>query len=804
MKKRYFLPVLLLSATTAFGQASKTAKADRYYQAYDFAAAAKAYEKVVKAEPGNTAAVVKLVQCYARLENTAKAKYWLDKAVEMPATDAKNYRELAALLATDARYEDAAKVYEKAVAAGDKESIKWQQAYQNINAFYEDSLLYEVKKAPFNSAFSDFSPAMYGDGVVFSSSRSNTSKANRPDKNYSGFIDLFYAAEGTATPTAFSAELNSKYHEGPLSFNAAQDTVYFTRSNVQKKPAFNKEGVNNLKIYFAVQQQGKWQHIQELPFNNEAYSVGHPALADSHTLYFVSDMPGGYGGTDLYKTVKVGGVWQKPVNLGPEINTAGNEMFPFVDEQGSLYFASNGHPGLGGLDVFFAAKRGDSFGAVTSVGYPINTPGDDFGLVIKGDAGYFSSNYRSAHDDIYTFKINRHKQVVLLAVDKAGKPLNDVQLEVNAATKTNLAKTPAVIDWTYGNLEKLTLSKRGYTTGEVNLAKADFFKYNALDTIRVVMPKKVAPAGNRQVAVALQDEEGNPVLGGSIELVDANTGQKKVYEANEKGFAMLTFAPGKSYKVRGAKQGFNDAVLNLSAKQVTELIPDEELSLRLRAKELFNTFRVGETIELVIEYDLAKADIRPEAAQVLDKLVAFLQKYPEVKVELGAHTDSRGAAVYNQELSQRRAEAAAAYVASKGINADRMVAVGYGKNRLKITNAKTEAQHQANRRTTVKIISNGGKEVPAAKGTATTESHLVNSKTNRYYIIIGGFGNLKAAEVKYKELSRSTDTGKIIFPFAAHKVYRISVADFGRREEAVKALPQLKKKFGDGAWVLSY
>ncbi|GAB3204625.1 outer membrane protein OmpA-like peptidoglycan-associated protein [Pontibacter aydingkolensis] len=803
MKKRYLLPVLLFAATSAFGQAVKSVKADKYYEAYQFAAAVKAYEKALILEPGNAALLAKVVQCYIKLGNAERAKYWLDKAAEATASDAQGYRELAAVLATDARYAAATQLYDKAAATNDQESIKWQKAYKNLGTFYEDSALYNVKKVSFNSGFSDFSPAFFGNGVVFSSPRSNTYKADKASRNYTGFIDLFYAEADATAPIPFSTELNSKYHEGPLSFNGTQDTVYFTRSNFEKK-SFSKTGVNNLHIYTAVLKNGKWESIKALPFNSTEYSTGHPALADSHTLYFVSDMPGGFGGTDLYKTVKVGGEWQTPVNLGPEINTSGNEMFPFVDEHGNLYFASNGHPGLGGLDIFVAQNNGKTFGGVKSVGYPINTPGDDFGLIIKGDAGYYNSNYKAAHDDIYTFKVTRQKQVVLLALDHKGKPLNDVQLVVNTDTKSTLGKTPAQIDWTYGKLEKLALSKKGYASAELLLAKSDFFKYNALDTIRVVMAKKVIPADDRKVQVALHDEDGKPVVGGKIELIEAGTGLKKVYEVEERGFAVVTFAPVKNYKLRGVKQGFYDTVLNLDPKQITSLAADEELNLRLRAKELFNAMRVGETIELEIEYDLAKADIRLEAAQILDKLVAYLQKYTEVKVELGAHTDSRGSDVYNQALSQRRAEAAAAYVVSKGINAERLVAVGYGEKKLKIAAAKTEAQHQANRRTTVKIISNGGKKVAEVSNSDPEKSHLVNSKTNRYYIIIGGFGNLKAAEVKYKELSGIMGAGKIIFPFATHKVYRISVADFARKEDAVKALPKLKKQFGDGVWVLNY
>ncbi|MCC9135786.1 OmpA family protein [Pontibacter silvestris] len=713
MKKRYLLPALLLMAYSVVGQAPKYKKADKYFKAYQFAEAAQAYEKALKSEPDNAIVMAKLVQCYVKLENTERAEFWLNKAMDAPLTDASYYRELAALLAVNGRYTEAGLLYEKAVTANDEESVKWLQAYKNLNTFYEDSLLYKVNKVSFNSGFSDFSPAFYDNGIVFSSSRSNKGKGNKPEKNYTGFIDLFYAAADAVRPIPFSTELNSKYHEGPLSFNATQDTVYFTRSNFHKKPIFNREGVNNLKIYYAVLKDEKWQNIQALPLNNEHYSVGHPALADSHTLYFASDKPGGYGGTDLYKIIKVGGVWQPPVNLGPEVNTIGNEVFPFVDEKGELFFASTGHPGLGGLDIFYAPKEGDNFKKAENVGYPVNTPGDDFGLIVKGDAGYYSSNYKSAYDDIYTFKATRNKQLVLLAVNQEGKPLSNVQLNISLADavpgKTvTLESSPSTIDWAYGEMSRLTVSKRGYVTSEVNFAKEDFFRYKALDTVRIVMPEKVAPNGDRLVQVTLIDEEGVAILGGKVELTDVNTGSKEVHVVRGDGSVAAVLHSGKSYRLRGIRQGYNDAVLNISGHRMNEIIAENELNLRLKAKELFASLKVGETIELEIEYDLDKADIRPDAVQLLDNLVAYMQKYPGVQVELGAHTDSRGTSVYNHALSQRRAEAAVAYVASKGVGQNRMVAVGYGESQLKVSNAKAEAQHQVNRRTTVTILSNSG------------------------------------------------------------------------------------------------
>lgn len=159
-EKLYLFPILLLLAFPAIGQALRSAKADNYYNEYQFAYSSRAYEKVLKSEPGNAVAIARLVQCYVRLGNTGKARHWLDKAVDLPVTDVRYYRELAAVLAMNGRYAEAGRLFEKAAEANDQESLKWQQAYKDLSIFYEDSLLYEINIVYFNASSSDFSPAL--------------------------------------------------------------------------------------------------------------------------------------------------------------------------------------------------------------------------------------------------------------------------------------------------------------------------------------------------------------------------------------------------------------------------------------------------------------------------------------------------------------------------------------------------------------------------------------------------------------------------------------------------------------------
>ncbi|WP_439882550.1 SPOR domain-containing protein [Pontibacter sp. MBLB2868] len=428
-KNLSLLAFSLLLASTTFGQSSQVTKGNNFYHVQDFKAAAKTYEKVLRSDPENAPVVINLIDCYLKTGQEEIGGNWLMSFLNDTA-DPGHLKSLAQVMAANGRYKDATILLQKATELGaDEETVRWLNAYMHLSQYFADSARFKISKAAFSSASSDFSPVYYQDGLVFSSARGT----EKTDTKQAAFIDLYYVPGNVSAAVPFSREINSDYHEGPLTFNASQDTVYFTRNNFRRRSLFSKAATNKLRIYMAVLQNGKWKQAQEFPFNREAYSVGHPALSGSNVMYFVSDMPGGFGGADLYKTVKVGGVWQEPVNLGEGINTSGNDLFPFVADDGTLYFASNGHPGLGGLDIFFAPVTDKGFGAVKNMGYPVNTSGDDFGLILKGNTGYFSSNKQQLqNDDIYTLAI----------VAKQGRTASEVeQVKRNVAFKIKSQET---------------------------------------------------------------------------------------------------------------------------------------------------------------------------------------------------------------------------------------------------------------------------------------------------------------------------------------------------------------------------
>lgn len=262
-----------------------------------------------------------------------------------------------------------------------------------------------------NSDDLDFSPTYYGEGIVYVSSRHDRGGVDESiDENY---FDLYYApvnSEGIPLkPKPFSLTINSVLHEGPVTFNPLNNEVFFTRNNIKNgNIKTDDDGVIGLKIFSSTKVKDVWMNIKELPFNSDDYSCMHPALSpDGLDLYFASDMPGGYGGMDLYVVRRQGFDWSQPVNLGPKVNTAKDEAFPFMHESGILFFTSEGHVGYGQLDMFML-DRNDVFAQVKNLGQPFNSAADDLGLIVnkKGTSGFFttSRDMGKGKDDIYYFE----------------------------------------------------------------------------------------------------------------------------------------------------------------------------------------------------------------------------------------------------------------------------------------------------------------------------------------------------------------------------------------------------------------
>lgn len=547
---------------------------------------------------------------------------------------------------------------------------------------------------------------------------------------------LGYDTRPTNPAQRFSQTLNTRYHEGPATFYRDGSKIIFTRNNFNSGRARKSaEGVNKLKLYTASQQNGAWENIEELPFNSDEYSVGHPSLgkdltgAQDRFLFFASDMPGGFGGSDLYVTRWENGNWSKPVNLGASVNTKGNELFPFVDEAGNLYFASDGLKGLGGLDIFYATMAGTMVRSVDHLDAPLNSPQDDFGLITDGSrrAGYFSSNRRAGNDDIYRFvresSLYSCRDLTLRLYDTdTDEPLDSVVVDIKMrgegradqqvlTDKSGLLKLCLEAD----NDFVFSASKDGYISSTIGFTTR-FLTDDQPSRLEMALSKptmlvdtleEVNPSANSvnlnasRVRGKILGEKGKPIEGVLIRLRNECNGQVLSTTTGPDGVYVFNLIEGCDYTLIASKEKYGTNTSKI--KKLPKKSKPKEVSADLRM------LSVGEVIPIdEIHFDLDRESIRPDASRELDKLVATMRKYPSLIIEIRSHTDSRGDASYNKTLSTRRAQSVANYLISKGISRKRITANGYGESML-LNNCTdgiicTEAEHQRNRRTEFKVL----------------------------------------------------------------------------------------------------
>lgn len=611
----------------------------------------------------------------------------------------------------------------------------------------------------------EFSPVFYQNGIVYVSSRHKSGAVDK--KIGETFFELFYAEldkQGTPLqPEEFSINVNSQVHEGPVSFNRSGDIIYFTRNNMKNGiRQADSRGITRLKIYEARRGRFDWENVQELPFNNDEYSVCHPSLsADNRRLYFTSDMPGGYGGFDLYMVEKRGDIWGTPINLGPEINSSGNEVFPFIHESGTLFFSSDGHGGYGGLDMFMIDLSSQNWGKVSNLGMPFNSPLDDLGFILdpNGEYGFFTSDRAGGYgkDDIYRFELPDGLQGMrsgmqlaaqVIVYDKQtnqripgaqvrvfereadgfiqGNDLYDVQLlpsspgsnelvlKLVRKNADNLGEPSLVTDANgeaYYRLKSernylLLVTKDGYASGEVVYSTAG---ESGPQTIRVPIGKRTCAKLDGLVSI---DPQGDIVSNAVVRIVNSETQEEKMLKTDEEGRFDYCLDLGYDYMVYAEKEGYapgSNRISTVGIRQGTERTVTVNLRLNPIADN-FDSRSLKEGSVIVLEniyYDFNKSAIRTGAARELDALATLMKQFPSMEIEMVAHTDSRGSEEYNLKLSLKRAESAKRYLVSQGIEAKRIRALGYGESKLRNDCADgvncSEEEHQYNRRTEVRV-----------------------------------------------------------------------------------------------------
>jgi peptidoglycan-associated lipoprotein len=511
-----------------------------------------------------------------------------------------------------------------------------------------------------NSPGTEYAPVLQGDELVFTASRKDVVYKNnglamtglykakvgqKPDETGAGGPQLF-------SSTVFQEGVN----EGTPAFSKDGKIMIFARGNNGKR-----KGGLDVDLYMSrLQQGGTWGDPFRLPISDSLAWDGSPAFsADGKTLYFASNRAGSVGGIDLYRAnMDASGRFGRPVNMGRDINTPGDEMFPFVATDGKLYFSSDGHPGLGKLDVF-VATRSQGVIRVENMGVPINSPADDFGLTFpEPNRGYMASNRPGGKgdDDIYL-------------VENSLSP--DPTKPKTPGDSTTIAQNPPKPGMPGGS--KIV---RYFLAGTVSAIGTPAVP---LDSARV---RIVEDATDATVAEATTSTPGT--------------------------FGKFPIQEGKTYSVIAERKGYltKREPFTMQGRSIPEIF--------LTKPETDTTFNVALTLDKVeldktfvlenIYYDLNKFNIRSDAAEELDKLVTILKDNPTLKIELSSHTDARDTDSYNLKLSQNRAKSAVDYIISKGIDAERLTARGYGETKLIVKQARTEEEHQRNRRTEFKVL----------------------------------------------------------------------------------------------------
>lgn len=512
---------------------------------------------------------------------------------------------------------------------------------------------YQVEVQSFNTGFADYAPVLYKDRqLVITSDR----KASEGDNTYNwtgnDFSDLFLVDLETNNVAAFGEPINSDNNEGTVSFTPDYSEVYFTRCfGPKREDAY-------CKLMVSENTGGNsWSIPRVLEFVEDGVNYGHPSLSsDGLTLYFSSNHPDGWGGYDIWTSERQeDGSWGTPDLMSRSINTIGNEKFPSID-QDTLYFSSDFHPGMGGLDIFRTYRfPNGSWAPAKNLKVPVNSGSDDFGFTIDRDAnkragvikvGYFTSTRDNGigNDDIYRFE----------------------QLPPPPAPPK-----PKPEDIVY----KMILD--GY-----------------------VLEKIYEEPGNPNSRVLAR----KPLPGSVVEIQIGK--ESKTVEVGEDGLFTLELEEDTDYSFVASKAGYlsNDARFSTKGIGKDPETPEMRFEIEIVLDQIF----VDREIVLEnIYYDFDRWEIREDAEPTLNELAANLKLNPQIAIQLSSHTDCRGNDRYNEDLSQKRAQSAVDYLIAQGIDASRLSAKGYGEYQLAvdcICSRCTEEEHQANRRTTFKIL----------------------------------------------------------------------------------------------------
>jgi outer membrane protein OmpA-like peptidoglycan-associated protein/tetratricopeptide (TPR) repeat protein len=630
---------ILFASTLLFLVSCSTFKrAEKKFEKGEFDSAIDLYEQALKKDDNPAQALFSIAESYRLSNRLEVAEPYYKASIDSGYTEDEVFYNYSLSLKANSNYDKAKEVLENYLLEANNPEIKRLAEFQlknlyNIDEILEDQTFYTVKNLQeINTPAAEYAPFFHDNELYFTSTRDNDGMVYKATGD--NFSDIYKvksrgANVDTATIEKLPPIINwSDANEGSVAIDSRGRTMVFARGNTGKR-----KGLNDVNLYITRYRNGKWSEPELMKINDPEAWNSTPAFSeDGRTLYFSSTRKGGFGGVDLYSaTVNSRGQWGNVRNLGDKINTPEDEMFPSASQDGKLYFSSNGHPGLGKLDIFVAERKGGKI-TISHLGKPMNSNKDDFAVFLYSpDRGFFSSDRPGGEgrDDIYTFK-----------------------------------------------------------NEDPNLKIVNYFLAGVTTTHNTNEEEVILPGAN--VRMFSQD---SVLLG---EILTGQDGKFNFRVSEEEEYFII--AEKDNYFT--TRKTFSTVGKTVDKSQLTSLITNKVFETEILLEEII----LDKAFELEnIYYDFDSANIRADAALELDKLVTILKDNPPIKIELSSHTDARGEAAYNQELSKRRAESAVAYIISQGIDPSRIKARGYGESQLIIEDAETEEEHETNRRTEFKV-----------------------------------------------------------------------------------------------------
>ncbi len=657
----FLIVALTLVSSALFAQSGKVKKAKEQMDALNYLGAIQMLQQVLEKDD-NSEAKIQLAECYRAINDTENAEYWFGQVVRLPEAQPIHKLQYGRMLQINGKCDQAKEWYEQFTREV-PDDVRGQ--YLTKACDYEDELMtknagiFEIASVPFNSNLDDYTPAIIKNGVIFASDRDKGSAVKRQHM-WTGnpFAELYFVESKKkgddesfqfeyGRPDKYAKSINTKYHEASVSFSPDGKTMFFTRNNyLNGKAGKSDDGIIKLKVYYGqLKGENSWNNLESLPFNSDEYSVAHPSLsADGTKLYFSSDMPGGFGAMDLYVSEQENGRWGPPTNLGPNTNTEGNEIFPFMDKTGRLYFATDGHIGLGGLDIFYTTEKGaGEWNLPVNLGYPINTSHDDFSVVFneEGTFGYFASDRDGGvgRDDIYSFK-KIATPVQLFVFDEATKEpiagasvmssLTGISLITGADGKATLdMKLEECADFKATKELFQEAMKQGCTKG-VKLG----------ETVMVEIPMKKDLKFEVE-GIVFDMGTGLPLTGAKVMLTnDCSKTDPQPLMTDASGRYKFMLDQECCYKIRGEKEGYIAQVLENKCtkglKTSTNLNENLNLQPYIAGPVNPDAPKPGETIKPIVEAPIYSLTDLPKGMKYDEKSGKIVgKKGKPVNADLG-------------------------------------------------------------------------------------------------------------------------------------------------------------------------